>query len=84
MLEKLTVIIREYTGDKTLTINPNTILISDLGLNSLDLVNLVCEVEETFDIEIPDRVIKELKTVGDVMAFIQNNWLINKCKNEIL
>ena len=73
MLEKLTVIIREYTGDKTLTINPNTILISDLGLNSLDLVNLVCEVEETFDIEIPDRVIKDFKTVGDVIDYIKPN-----------
>lgn len=72
MLDKLTNIIREYTGDNNITINENTVLISDLGLSSLDLVNLVCTVEDEFDVEIPDRAIKDFKTVGDVMNFIEN------------
>lgn len=72
MIEKLTNIIREYTGDDSISINENTVLISDLGLSSLDLVNLVCSVEDEFDIEIPDRAIKGFKTVGDVIAFIEN------------
>ena len=71
MLEKLTEIIREHTGDNTITIDENTVLIADLGLSSLDLVNLAVAVEDEFDIEIPDRVIKTFKTVGDVMAFIE-------------
>ncbi len=72
MIEKLTNIIREYTGDDSISINENTVLISDLGLSSLDLVNLVFSVEDEFDIEIPDRAIKGFKTVGDVIAFIEN------------
>ena len=72
MIEKLTNIIREYTGDDSISINENTVLISDLGLSSLDLVNLVCTVEDEFDVEIPDRAIKDFKTVGDVMNFIEN------------
>ena len=71
MIEKLTKIICEHTGNDDVTITENTVLIADLGLNSLDLVNLACIVEDEFDIEIPDRVIKNFKTVGDVIAFIE-------------
>ena len=73
MLEKLTKIIREHTGDKTIILDENTILIADLGLSSLDLVNLAVAVEDEFDIEIPDRAIKTFKTVGDVIDFIEKH-----------
>ncbi len=72
MLDKLTEIIYEYTGDNSIVINEDTVLIADLGLNSLDLVNLACNVEDEFGIEIPDRAIRDFKTVGDVMTFIEN------------
>ena len=71
MIEKLTQIICEYTGNNDIAITENTVLIADLGLNSLDLVNLAVKVEDEFDIEIPDRAIKDFKTVGDVIAFIE-------------
>ena len=71
MIEKLTQIISEHTGNSDITITEDTILIADLGLNSLDLVNLAVKVEDEFDIEIPDRAIKDFKTVGDVIAFIE-------------
>lgn len=71
MLEKITQIIHENTGNYELVINEDTILLADLGLNSLDLLNLVCIVEDEFDIEIPDRVAWQFKTVGDVMKFIE-------------
>lgn len=71
MIEKLTKIICEHTGNNDITITEDTILIADLGLNSLDLVNLAVKVEDEFDIEIPDRAIKDFKTVGDVIAFIE-------------
>lgn len=71
MIEKLTKIICEHTGNNDITITEDTVLIADLGLNSLDLVNLACIVEDEFDIEIPDRAIKDFKTVGDVIDFIE-------------
>ena len=71
MLEKITQIIQENTGNYELIINEDTILLADLGLSSLDLLNLVCIVEDEFDIEIPDRVVWQFKTVGDVMKFIE-------------
>lgn len=70
MLEKLTKIIRNETGDSTMKVSRDTVLLTDLGLNSLDLVNLVCVVEDEFDVEIPDRVIGSMKTIGDVMDFL--------------
>lgn len=71
MLEKIIQIIRENTGNNEIVISEDTILLADLGLNSLDLLNLVCIVEDEFDIEIPDRVVWQFKTVGDVMNFIE-------------
>lgn len=71
MIERLKEILKHQTGNDY-DINENTVLVSDLGLNSFDLVQLVCNVEDDFDIEIPDKEIKNLKTVGDVIAFISN------------
>lgn len=71
MLKRLEKIIWNYTDNNSVSISENTVLIADLGFNSLDLVSLACTVEDEFDIEIPDRAIKEFKTVGDVIAFIE-------------
>lgn len=71
MLEKLTAIIHEETGNNALVITRDSVLLSDLGMNSLDLVNMVCVVEDAFDVEIPDRVIGKMQTVGDVIDFLE-------------
>ncbi len=43
----------------------------DLGADSLDLVDLVIELENEFDTEIPDEDIQNIKTVGDVVSYIE-------------
>jgi acyl carrier protein len=70
MLDKLTAIIREYLGDNSVEVTEGTILIADLGFSSFDLVQLASVVEDEFDVEIPDRMIKHFKTVGDVVSFL--------------
>lgn len=70
MLEKLTQIVRDYTGKQSIELTEDTVLLADLGLSSLDLVNLAAEIEDEFDIEIPDREIKNIKTVKDVIDLI--------------
>ena len=72
MIEKLTEIIREHKGGEEVVLTEDTVIISDLGLNSLDLINLVTDIEDEFDVEIPDRAIKMFKTVGDVIRFIES------------
>lgn len=44
----------------------------DLGADSLDVVELLMAIEEEFDVEIPDEDIEGLKTIGDVVEYIQN------------
>ena len=71
MLDKLNKIIADYTGNNV-TLTPETILMADMGMNSLDLAQLACKVEDEFDIEIPDRAISSIKTIGDVISLIEN------------
>ncbi len=72
MLEKLKAIALEAMEDKNIEITESSRLLADLKLNSLDLINLVCVVEDEFDIEIPDKKLKTLITIGDVMSFIKS------------
>lgn len=44
----------------------------DLGADSLDVVELLMAIEEEFNVEIPDEDIEALKTIGDVVEYIQN------------
>ncbi|MBO7318848.1 MAG: hypothetical protein J6V06_02350 [Clostridia bacterium] len=42
-------------------------------MNSFEIFGLICEVEEHFGIEIPDRELMKLVTVGDLVKFIDEN-----------
>lgn len=46
-------------------------IIDDLGADSLDVVDLVMSIEEEFDVEIPDEEVENIKTVGDIVKFIE-------------
>lgn len=76
MLKKLKEILEENTGITDINITSKTNLKNDLGLNSFDLAQLVCNVEDEFNIEIPDDALKTIRTVGDVIAFIEKQWFI--------
>lgn len=47
-------------------------IIDDLGADSLDVVDLVMSLEEEFDKEIPDEEVENLKTVGDIVKYIES------------
>ena len=46
--------------------------VEDLGADSLDIVELVMTMEEEFDLDIPDEDAEKIKTVGDVVKYIQS------------
>lgn len=73
MLDRLIAIIQDKTNVDPSTITKESVLLSDLGMNSMELVQLVCDVEDEFDVEIPDRTIRTLKTVGDLISFLEEN-----------
>lgn len=54
-------------------IDMDTELVRDLGVDSIDTVELIMAVEETYDITISDKEAQELKTVGDVVEFIEDH-----------
>lgn len=45
----------------------------DLGADSLDVADIVMSIEEEFDIEVPDEVLGNVKTVGDIVKYIEDN-----------
>lgn len=54
-------------------IHPETSFISDLGADSLDIVELVMEFEEAFDVQIQDEDAEKIKTVGEAIDYIIKN-----------
>lgn len=71
MMEKIKEILLDYTEESVVDIKPEMDLVKDLGLNSLELVNLIVTFEDEFGIEISDRAIKDLKTVGDIAECLE-------------
>lgn len=45
----------------------------DLHADSLDVVDLIMEIESAFDIEIPDSDVENIKTVGDIVNYVEAN-----------
>lgn len=52
-------------------VTTNANIQDDLGADSLDIVDLVMSFEDEFDIEIPDDQVENIKTVGDVVKYIE-------------
>ena len=64
-VDKLGVDAEEVTPEKSFT--------NDLGADSLDTVELIMEFEKEFGISIPDDQAEKISTVGDAIAYIENN-----------
>jgi len=73
VLEKVKGIIVEQLGVAENTVTSEASFIDDLGADSLDIVELIMELEEEFDMEIPDADAEKIVTVNDVVEYIKNN-----------
>ncbi len=51
---------------------PEASFIDDLGADSLDLVELIMEMEETFNIQVADEELEKIRTVQDVIDFLKS------------
>ena len=71
MLEKLIEVICRYVDIDPAKLNENTNIRSELGLNSLELVNIAVAIEDEFDVEIPDREVMNIETLADAVAIIE-------------
>ena len=65
------IIVEQLDADEAEVTRDATIQ-DDLGADSLDVVDLVMSIEESFDIEIPDEEVEGIKTVGDIVKYIES------------
>lgn len=71
MLEKLEKIFCEVTGMSDIELTEKTKINKIANVSSLAMIQLICAIEDEFDIEIPNSAIKKFKTVKDLISFIE-------------
>ena len=71
MLEKIREIIADQLNIEADTITEETAFKEDLGVDSLDLFELVMAFEEEYGVSIPSEELENMATVGDVIRYIQ-------------
>lgn len=69
--DELLEIMSDYTNGRITEVNPDDVLTSDLGLNSFELFDLICIIEEKYNITIPDKVLPTLVTVKDTVEYLE-------------
>ncbi|MCD7775051.1 MAG: acyl carrier protein [Clostridiales bacterium] len=70
VFEKIRTIISEQLDIEEEEITMDTTL-DDLGVDSLDLIDIVMDLEDEFDLEVPDDALERFTSVGDVVAFVE-------------
>ncbi len=71
--ERVQEIICEQLGVDRHLVTEDASISGDLGADSLDLVDLSMSIEEEFNLEVPDDVLDRIRTVGDIIKFIEDN-----------
>ncbi|MBN2898361.1 MAG: acyl carrier protein [Clostridia bacterium] len=73
MFNSIKQIIEEQLGitdSERITLDTN--LEEDLGADSLDAVEIIMAIEDEFDVEIPEHIAEELKTVSEIIAYLES------------
>ena len=73
-LEQVRKIIVEQLGAEPDEVQLSSTFIEDLGADSLDIVELIMAFEEEFNIEIPDEVAEKMRTVEDVVKYLDGGF----------
>ncbi len=73
VFEKLRQILADQLDAELDSITLETDIADDLGADSLDVVEMLMSIEDEFEVEIPDEQIENLKTVGNVVDYIQEH-----------
>lgn len=71
MIEKIIEIFASQLQVDPASVSGDTLILEDLGADSLDIIEILTDIEDTFDISIPDEDIPNFKTVGDIAKYIE-------------
>jgi acyl carrier protein len=66
-------IVADQLGVDIADVTKDASILDDLGADSLDVVELVMTLEDSFDIDVPDEAVEELRTIGDVQRFVESH-----------
>ena len=69
--ERLYALVANQLGLEREELVPDARILDDLGADSLDVVELVLALEESFDIVVPDEDVERLRTIGDVQQYLE-------------
>ena len=72
VFEKVRAILMDQLDVEEEAVTLDASIQNDLGADSLDIVDLVMSLEDEFDCEIPDEEIENIKTVGDIVKYIED------------
>ncbi len=72
MLEKMKELIVQYVDVEPEAITEDARLIEDLHFNSYDFMSMLGELEETFDVTVDEQEMTNIRTVGEVIAYIES------------
>lgn len=73
VFEKLSDILSEQLDIEKSKITMDLSITDDLGADSLDLVDMLMSLEDEFDLEVPDEDVEKIKTVGDMVKYIEDH-----------
>ena len=73
VFEKVKAILSEQFDVEEDTITNDTTITEDLGADSLDVVDLLMSIEDEFEIEVTDTEIENIKTVGELVKYIEDH-----------
>ena len=72
MKDKIISLIADKLGKKPAQITLQSRLVEDLGADSLDIVELIITFEDEFGVSLPDEEVAKMKTIEDVVKYIEN------------
>lgn len=72
MFDKVAEIVSEQLNVKRDEISMDSLILEDLGADSLDIVELTMSLEDELGCEIPNEVLETFKTVGDVVSYLES------------
>lgn len=73
MFEQVKSILVDQIGSRAESVSMDTVILSDLGINSFELVQLIARLEDELDIEIEDEALKSFVTIGDVVRYLDEH-----------
>lgn len=72
VFEKIKIILEEQLDLEEDVVTMDSVIADDLGADSLDVVDLAMSIEDEFDVVIPDEEIENIRTVGDLVRYVES------------